>query len=65
VDETFNSGGDNKLEGPLEIFCRFPEIPNYEGPASGEAEKRESRTSLIFRFYEVAMTSRLPASDLR
>jgi hypothetical protein len=57
------------LRAPLRFSADFLKIGTQsqttKGPASGEAEKRESRTSLIFRFYEVAMTSRLPASDLR
>jgi hypothetical protein len=55
------------LKAPLGFFADFLESgaqsQTTKGPQKRRSGERESRTSLILWFYEVAITSGLPASD--
>jgi len=57
------------LKGPLGFSADFLEsgapsaIPNYEGPPKAARRRTREQDELILWFYEVAMTSGLPASD--
>ena len=55
------------LKAPLGFSADFlksgAQSQTTKGPQKRRGGERESRTSLILWFYEVAMTSGLPASD--
>ena len=57
------------LKAPLGFSADFLKsgaqsaIPNYEGPPKAARRRTREQDELILWFYEVAMTSGLPASD--